>query len=65
MGQNKGVPMFVIGEFKGNPVITLKQGEDDSYGFTFGLTKAKLVLDHLEDIRKFYEENKDKKKAKA
>ena len=57
--------MFVIGEFKGNPVITLKQGEDDSYGFTFGLTKAKLVLDHLEDIRKFYEENKDKKKAKA
>ena len=57
--------MFVVGEFKGNPVITLKQGEDDPYGFTFGLTKARLVLEHIEDIRKFYEENKDKKKAKA
>ncbi len=57
--------MFVIGEFKGNPVITLKQGEDDTYGFTFGLTKARLVIDHIEDIKKFYEENKDKKKTKS
>lgn len=56
--------MFTVGEFKGNPVITLKQNEDDPYGFTFGLTKAKLVLEHIEDVRKFYEENKDKKKAK-
>lgn len=55
--------MFTIGEFKGNAVITLKQNEDDPYGFTFGLTKAKLVLDHIEEIRKFYEENKDKKKS--
>ena len=56
--------MFTIGEFKGNMVITLKQGEDDPYGFTFGLTKARLVLEHIEDIKKFYEENKDKKKGK-
>jgi hypothetical protein len=57
--------MFAIGEFKGNPVITLKQSEEDPFGFTFGLTKAKLILDHLEDIKKFYEENKDRKKGKA
>jgi hypothetical protein len=54
--------MFTIGEFKGNVVITLKQGEDDPYGFTFGLTKARLILEHIEEIKKFYEENKDKPK---
>jgi hypothetical protein len=57
--------MFTIGEFKGNVTITLKQNEEDRYGFTFGLTKAKLVIDHFEDIKKFYEENKDKMKTRS
>ena len=52
--------MFTIGEFKGNMVISIKQSESDRFGVTFGLTKAKLILDHIEDIRKFYEENKEK-----
>jgi deoxycytidine triphosphate deaminase len=56
--------MFTIGEFKGNITITLKQSEDDPYGFTFGLTKARLILEHIEDIKKFYEENKDKAKSR-
>ena len=46
--------MFKIGEFKGNPTITLKQNEEDRYGLTFGLVKAKLNLDHLEAIKQFY-----------
>lgn len=54
--------MFTIGEFKGNAVITLKRSEDDKYGFTFGLTKAKLLLEHIDDIKKFVEDN-DKPKA--
>ncbi len=45
--------MFTIGEFKGNAVITLKRSEDDKYGFTFGVSKAKLVLEHFEDIKQF------------
>lgn len=57
--------MHTIGEFKGNVTITLKNTEDDRYGFTFGLTKAKLILDHIEDIRKFYDENKSKAKTKT
>ncbi len=57
--------MHTIGEFKGNITITLKQNETDTYGFTFGLTKAKLVIDHIEDIKKFYEENKDKAKKRV
>ena len=56
--------MVTIGEFKGNAVITLKRNEDDKYGMTFGLSKAKLILEHIEDIQRFYEEYKDKPKAK-
>jgi hypothetical protein len=57
--------MFVIGEFKGNTVITLKRTEDDKYPFTFGLAKAKLILEHYEDIKNFYNDNKDKPRPQA
>ncbi|MBL8024440.1 MAG: hypothetical protein JNK54_09205 [Elusimicrobia bacterium] len=56
--------MFTIGEFKGNVVISLKTSEEDRFGMTFGLTKAKLILDNVDNIRKFYEDNKDKIKRK-
>jgi hypothetical protein len=56
--------MHTVGEYKGNAVITLKRTEDDNYGFTFGLAKAKLIIDHLDEIKAFYEENKDKGKKK-
>lgn len=57
--------MFTIGEFKGNLVISIKANEEDRYGITFGLTKAKLILDNVDNIRKFYEDNKDKIKRKS
>ncbi len=38
--------MYEIGEFKGNKIITLKENEEDQYGFTFGKKKAKLILEH-------------------
>jgi hypothetical protein len=44
-------------EFKGNPIIKLKSNEDDQYPFSFGLRKAKLVLQNVEEIKKFVEEN--------
>ncbi len=44
-------------EFKGKPTLVLKRSEDERYPFTFGLSKAKMILDHLEDIKKFVEEN--------
>jgi hypothetical protein len=50
-----------IGEFKGNKVICLlresQDGEEDKFPFTFGLNKAKLILDNIKDIEKFVEEN--------
>lgn len=53
-----------IGEFKGHKTITLleegKEVSDKYPPFSFGLKKAKLILDNLEDIKKFVEENKEK-----
>lgn len=44
-------------EFKGKPVLTLKRSEDDQFPFSFGISKAKLILENFEEIKKFVEEN--------
>lgn len=44
-------------EFKGNPMIVLKNDEDDQFPFQFGLKKAKLVLENIEEIKKFVEKH--------
>ena len=48
-----------IGEYKGNPVITLPIGPRG--GFTFGITKARAILKYLDDIKAFIEKNETKK----
>ncbi len=54
-GENKCI--VERGEFKGKPILILKRNEDDKFGFSFGLTKARLILDGIEEIKKFVEEN--------
>ena len=49
--------MVERGEYKGRPLIILKRGEDDQYPFSFGISKAKLIVEHIEEIKKFVEEN--------
>ena len=49
--------MFELSEFKGNKVIVLKRDENDKWPFQFGVAKAKLILQHVEDIKKFVEDN--------
>ncbi|MFC1495791.1 hypothetical protein ACFL52_00050 [Candidatus Margulisiibacteriota bacterium] len=44
-------------EFKGKPILVLKNGEDDKYPFSFGMSKARKIIEHIEDIKKFVEEN--------
>jgi hypothetical protein len=44
-------------EFKGKPVLILRRDENDKYPFTFGLSKARLLLENLEEIKRFVEEN--------
>jgi hypothetical protein len=50
--------MIEHGEFKGKPLLILKRNEDDKYPFSFGLGKARMIVEHLEDIKKFVEDHK-------
>ncbi len=38
-------------EFKGNAMIVLKRSEDDRFPFQFGLSKAKLMLECVEELK--------------
>jgi hypothetical protein len=49
-----------ISEYKGNAIISLPVAGSTKYPFTFGLNKAKAILEYLDDIKKFVEDN-DKK----
>lgn len=49
--------VFEIGEFKGNKLAILKKTPDDSYPFSFGLNKAKLILEHIDEIKEFVKNN--------
>ena len=44
-------------EFKGNKIIVLKRTAEDTYPFSFGVNKAKLILEHIDDIKEFVKEN--------
>lgn len=44
-------------EFKGKPTLILKRSEDEKFPFSFGLTKAKMMLEAIEEIKKFVAEN--------
>jgi hypothetical protein len=44
-------------EYKGNPMIVIKNSEEDKFPFQFGLKKAKLVLENFEAIKQFVEKH--------
>jgi len=44
-------------EYKGNPMIVIKNSEEDKFPFQFGLKKAKLVIENIEEIKKFVEKH--------
>lgn len=47
--------------YNGNPVIILKRDENDAYPFRFGVRKAQIIIDHIDDIKKFVKENSKQK----
>ena len=49
--------MIEKSEFKGKPILILKREEDEKFPFSFGLMKARLILDNIDEIKKFVEEN--------
>jgi len=40
-------------EYKGRPILILKKDENEKYPFSFGLTKAKSIIECYDDIQKF------------
>ena len=52
-------------EYKGNPMIVLRRTAEDRYPFQFGLSKAKLVLDAVEEIKAWVTKQEADKAAKA
>ena len=45
------------GEYRGNAMLIIRQTSQDKFPFQFGLKKAKLILEHVEDIKKFVEKH--------
>ena len=41
----------VVKEYKGHPILILNP--ESRYPFSFGLGKAKLIIEHLETIKEF------------
>ena len=46
-----------VSEYKGNAIISLPVAGSTKYPFTFGLNKAKAILEYLDDIKKFVLDN--------
>ena len=49
--------MVERGEFNGHPLIIMKRNENDKFPFSFGLSKARLIVENIEEIKKFVKEN--------
>ena len=43
------------GEYKGNKMLIIRRTPEDKFPFQFGIRKAQLILEHVEDIRQFVE----------
>ncbi len=50
--------MYKITEYKGNKIIVLSKDEDDKFPFSFGLSKAKLIVENIDSIKQFINDNK-------
>lgn len=44
-------------DYNGKPILILRRSEEDKFPFSFGLVKAKLILENVEEIKKFVAEN--------
>jgi hypothetical protein len=56
---------FEESEFKQNPLAVLKRNDEDKFPFTFGVGKARMILENIDNIKAFYEKYKDKVTGKT
>ena len=43
------------GDYRGNAMLIIRQSPQDKFPFQFGIKKARLILYHLDDIKRFVE----------
>jgi hypothetical protein len=51
-----------VGEYKGHKTISIFS--DDKFVVSFGVNKAKAILEVLDDVREFVEKNQSKNSSK-
>jgi hypothetical protein len=45
------------GDYKGKAMLIIRNTPQDKFPFQFGVKKARLILEHLDDIQKFIEKH--------
>lgn len=48
--------IFERSEYKGKPTMVIKRNEEDKFPFSFGITKAKMILESIEEIKQFVQD---------
>lgn len=51
-------------EYKNQPMIVISRSEEDRFPFTFGLGKARLIVECIDEIQQFVEDNEEEEKPK-
>ena len=41
------------GDYRGNPMMIIRNTPQDKFPFQFGIRKARLIVEHFEAIKKF------------
>jgi len=49
------------GAYNGMPMLIIRQTPQDKFPFQFGLKKARLIVEHIEEIREFVEKHSEGK----
>ena len=44
-------------EYNGKPILVLRRSEEDKFPFSFGIAKARMILENIKEIEKFVAEN--------
>lgn len=44
-------------DYKGHPMFVIMKDENDRFPFQFGVSKAKKIVETIEEIKKFVQEN--------
>ncbi|PIV18210.1 MAG: hypothetical protein COZ15_01230 [Elusimicrobia bacterium CG_4_10_14_3_um_filter_49_12_50_7] len=57
--------MVEYSEFKGNQMIVLKKDENDRFPFTFGISKAKKIVENFDAIKSWVKKMEAEKPAKG